>query len=152
MTTDLFVTYLLVDDVRDPPPSQQPDAGVVRSPSWSAITEAIDRLDGEKVRMVVLGESEPDPDTGMPYGGRGLVVGGGGANGLYVCLGGEDDPDALYRLMNNSSPEEQSVEVMCGEVTTYHPRFCVDRSTMLQAVSCFARTGQLDPALTWKCE
>ena len=102
--------------------------------------------------MVVLGEREPDPDTGMPYGGRGLVIGGGGANGWYVCLGGEDDPDALYRLIDNSVRDDQWVDVMCGEMGSYQRRSCVDRSTMLQAIECFARTGELDRSLPWKSE
>ena len=38
MTTDLFVTYLVVDDVRNLPPSQHREAGVFRAPSWLTIT------------------------------------------------------------------------------------------------------------------
>lgn len=91
----MFVSYLFRDDVRRPPPSADPEAGIIRDPSWADIESAIRSLDGDKVRLIVVSESEPTDRSHFPFGGRGMMIGGGGETGLYVCQVGGEDGDEL---------------------------------------------------------
>lgn len=90
----MFATFLNVDDIRRDNARPDPGTGISRldplaravsHPVWSAFEAALRSLDGTNVRLVFLAERPPEPDTGWPFHGAGLAIGGGGANGLYVC-------------------------------------------------------------------
>lgn len=143
----MFCKYMLVDDDRNLPLLVDATAGVVLNPSWSIIEDAIGSLDGDHVRLVLISEHKPTSDSGLPYGGRALGIGGGGQSGLYTCKYFENDEE--FGIIDPENPDEQYVDILCGELTSVQVRCCVPLHKMLSIVKLFAVDGDIDMNYHW---
>ena len=137
----MFVRYLCVDDKRAPPPLEHPDFGVTRNPTLDDISAAINSLDGDFIRLVILSVAEPSGDSHFPWTGRGMLIGGGGDNGLYTCMIGMEDETTAHYLCNPDAPRTEKVEIMRGHMTDMDRKHCVDKTTLVNSVLAFAQTG-----------
>jgi hypothetical protein len=145
----MFVKYLFCDDVTRKPPSQDPEAGVVRSPAWGDVESAIRTLDGERVRMIIISESEPTAESYYPFGGRGMMI-GGGESGRYICRVGGDDGDTIYCLSYTDNKHLGWQMVMFGQPTHFEGQECVDLETVIRVAYEFAKSGQFLEGVKWQ--
>lgn len=146
----MFVRYLFVDDKRAPPPLGHPDFGITRDPTLDDISAAIDSMDGELIRLIIVSVAEPSDDSHFPWAGRGMLIGGGGGNGLYTCMIGMEDETTAHYLCNPDAEPTEEIEMMRGHMTYIDRKFCIDKTTLIGATLAFAETGEICNAYTWE--
>ena len=139
----MFAKVMFVDSTTNPTDElQSTDVD-----AWeSQVSEAIGSLDGCRVRLVGFGQRPPAGDSGCPFGGLGILIGGGGAAGVYVvAVFKEYEDDTAYLLRKDETPNSSSMaEVMFGQMTSFDERFCVDLSDALETTKSFVSTGTID--------
>ncbi len=146
----MFARYLSVDDKRAPPASQVPDFGITLDPSLDDIATAINTMDGEYIRVLIVAAASPTVDSHFPWSGREMLIGGGGSNGLYCCMIGMEDETTAYYLCDPNADPTEEIEIMRGHMTDMGRKYCVDRSTLLDATLLFTETGDIGDAFTWE--
>lgn len=146
----MFAKYLFSDDSNRPSPLEAPEWGVRHDPSTADIENAVRTLNGTTVRMVVIGERAPHPGSGYPFGGHGMLVGGGGPNGLFVAKVVTEGDDTVQYLSKPDQENPEWCDVTFGQPSEYEGTLCVDFETVLEAVKVFAETGGLvRNGVTW---
>ncbi|MCD0462421.1 Imm1 family immunity protein [Roseiconus lacunae] len=146
----MFVQYLFVDDLKAPPPSVDPDFGIIVQPEKTEVENAIRSLDGASIRMIILGQRNPKEDSHFPFDGRGMIIGGGGPDGLYCCMVGMEDETTVHYLIDASVSNDDDVEIMRGQIIDMPRSHCVGIDVVLKAAIQFAETGESSDQLTWE--
>ncbi len=139
----MFAKVMFVDSTTNPTDELQS----IDVDAWeSQVSEAIGSLDGCRVRLVGFGQRPPADDSGYPLGGLGILIGGGGAAGVYVvAVFKEYEDETAYLLRKDETPSSRSMtEVMFGQMTSFDERFCVDLSDAIETTKSFVSTGTID--------
>ncbi len=133
----MFVIRLDADDWTT---GEQGDE-VIEQPGLEQIEAALERLDGERYSLVVLGADE---STYMGIGG--------GSGDKYVVFVSYDDQE-FYSLWDDElGVAEDGVIILNigGRKDEYPAQQCVGREAMLRAAKRFAADGTREPTLTWR--
>jgi hypothetical protein len=107
-------------------------------------------MDGELIRLIIIAAGAPTDDCHFPWTGRGMLIGGGGDNGLYTCMIGMEDETTAHYLCDPKADSTEVIEIMRGHMTDMERKYCVGRSTLLDAALVFAETGEISSAYTWE--
>ena len=139
----MFAKVMFVDSTTNPTDELQS----IDVDAWeSQVSEALGSLDGCRVRLVGFGQRAPADDSGYPFGGLGILIGGGrNAGKNVVAVFKEYEDETAYLLRNDETRSDSSTtEVMFGQLTSFDERFCVDLSDAIEATKSFVSTGTLD--------
>src|SRR5262245_5531738 len=138
----VFATYLLIDDI-----NQSRSQRRTISPSLDEALDAVRRLDGKSVRMVILGEKPPVPGDDYPFSGRALSV--GGCDDAYIVEECDDHGDMRYLAKANAVFGEGTSSVMRGQVVDFDTALLVPRSDVLATIEQFYQDGSLWNPSRW---
>lgn len=139
----MFAKVMFVDSTTNPTDELQS----IDVDAWeSQVSEALGSLDGRCVRLVGFGQRAPADDSGYPFGGLGILIGGGGAAGVYVvAVFKEYEDETAYLMRKDEIPGFSSMtEVMFGQMNSFDERFCVDLSDAIETTKSFVSAGTID--------
>jgi hypothetical protein len=109
----------------------------METPSWAAVQQYIERLDGQQCTEMSL-------DGPHEYH---MTIGGGPDRFFVSVIGNDLGP---YTLLG-PDPSDQPQKMILGGIETDVPRrFHATREQTLQAAEYFFYHGQIDPNLNWQ--
>lgn len=142
----MFVKYLYLEDELD---GLHPWLRGVKTPTLKQIMDALSKLDGEARSMMLIAEGPPIPESGLPFSGKAMVI-GGGANDRYCCDAHIENAYSTMSLYDpNSFGSDEQIPIKRGQLTTTGVAFVVDKHSVIAAVQIFAKRGKLSNALHW---
>ena len=129
----MYVTTMVTDGWE----GARNDESEVELPSIKQIEEAIKRLDGERYSLVTL------------EAGAGAHIAIGGGKGCYVAYATFDN-ERFYNLLADGDVEQQVTLFVGGQDGEYPANTIVDERAVLAAATTFAKSGRLEPELSWE--
>ena len=118
----------------------------------SVLCDAIERLNGRKFCQLFIGESFPDDDSMVPWGGLGLEISGGEEDRYYcqICKETVEGLDVFVILDSPIEGAKDLVEVRRGQSSSVWKGSIINKEEVLKLAVLFAETGEMSEAHTWK--
>ncbi len=111
---------------------------------------ALDKLDGDRYSVLILAEESPESNSGIPYSGKAIDI-GGGENRQYVCTAYIKDETTPTTARSAHIPVsfERQVWLKHAELTPFYAHDVIEHDAVREVIRLFVLRGKLSDKVIW---